>query len=48
MINSTGVGDEGCEDIGSDGGENVGAESLLIGVGGAVRPARVAICRLEK
>jgi hypothetical protein len=33
--NSAGVGDEGCEDIGSDGGENVQAESLSIGVGEA-------------
>ncbi len=32
---STGVSDEGCEDAGSDGGENVGAESLSIGVVGA-------------
>jgi hypothetical protein len=35
MINSAGIGDEGCEDEGSDGGENAGAESLSIGVCGA-------------
>jgi hypothetical protein len=35
MTNSAGVGDEDCEDGGSDGGENVGAESLSIVVGGA-------------
>ncbi len=35
MVSSAGVGDEGCRDVGSDGGENVGAESLSFGVVGA-------------